>query len=321
MVSTSTGRIRARLKGSFLWGGPVALAPDGRLLAALTDSHEDVAIHETATGRAIANIHTDRVQCLVLSPDNRTLVTTGEGGLRVWDLAAGKERLPHASRLTRPDETRPICENAILSPDGRRIIANVVDGTGLVWDLDAFERESLGPVPDASMQAKWWADLAGADAHAAYAAVWRLSENQSEALTLLRPRLKPATPPDGNAVNRWIDELGSDEYAVREAATARLRALGAAASPELNRAANSSTSPEVRKRAGELLARIVDAIPTGEALRSVRAIAVLERIGTDEARKLLEKMAAGAAGASETNEAKAALERVRNAKRRVRSER
>jgi hypothetical protein len=51
-------------------------------------------------------------------------------------------------------------------------------------------------------------------------------------------------------------------------------------------------------------------IASGKTLRRLRAIAVLEKIGTPEARRLLEQMATGLDGARETRDAKAALRRL-----------
>jgi RNA polymerase sigma factor (sigma-70 family) len=54
--------------------------------------------------------------------------------------------------------------------------------------------------------------------------------------------------------------------------------------------------------------------PSGAWLRAVRAIALLESIGTPEARAILETLAAGEAEALPTQEARAALQRLGNAK-------
>jgi hypothetical protein len=51
-------------------------------------------------------------------------------------------------------------------------------------------------------------------------------------------------------------------------------------------------------------------VPPDEAVRQLRAVAVLERIGSDDARALLRTLADGAEGASLTQEAKASLARL-----------
>ena len=50
-------------------------------------------------------------------------------------------------------------------------------------------------------------------------------------------------------------------------------------------------------------------IAAGETLRGLRAIAVLEKIATPQARVLLERLASGLEGARETRDARAALRR------------
>jgi len=60
-----------------------------------------------------------------------------------------------------------------------------------------------------------------------------------------------------------------------------------------------------------LAALAEDAPPSPEQLRTLRAVAVLEQLGTPEARGLLDKLAQGAPGALVTEEAKAARERLR----------
>ena len=51
--------------------------------------------------------------------------------------------------------------------------------------------------------------------------------------------------------------------------------------------------------------------PTPERLRALRAVMVLEQIGTPEARQLLEKLSKGAEGALLTEDAKAAVRRMK----------
>ena len=68
---------------------------------------------------------------------------------------------------------------------------------------------------------------------------------------------------------------------------------------------------ELRKRIEELVAKAKGHTLSPAQLQVVRAVEVLERAGTPEAKKLLQTLAKGAAGALETVEAQAALERLK----------
>jgi predicted Zn-dependent protease len=68
--------------------------------------------------------------------------------------------------------------------------------------------------------------------------------------------IRAAAPPAGptrSQIKRWIADLGDDTFAVREAATTRLRAAGPAAEAMLETAA-ASKDPEVVRRAKSILA-------------------------------------------------------------------
>jgi hypothetical protein len=70
-------------------------------------------------------------------------------------------------------------------------------------------------------------------------------------------------------------------------------------------------SLEQRRRIEQLIAELQGPISTDELRQSVRAIAILEHVGGADARRLLEKLAAGPAEARLAREAAAALERLR----------
>ena len=67
---------------------------------------------------------------------------------------------------------------------------------------------------------------------------------------------------------------------------------------------------EARERVRRLQRRIEIPLPPSELLRQVRAIEVLELIGTPDAKLLLRSLAGGAPEARLTREAKAAMERL-----------
>ncbi len=110
-------------------------------------------------------------------------------------------------------------------------------------------------------------------------------------------------------VQQRIADLDSNQFAVRAAAAKELAVLGEVAEPALRQALDGKPSVELRKRVEALLAGMRTA-PPEETLRSLRAIQVLERIGTPDAQRVLRKLATGAAAARETRDARDALERL-----------
>jgi hypothetical protein len=66
---------------------------------------------------------------------------------------------------------------------------------------------------------------------------------------------------------------------------------------------------EASKRAERILERIRGRAATGQAAQSLRALEVLEWIGTATARELVEKLAKGGEGVSFTVDAKRSLKR------------
>jgi hypothetical protein len=154
-----------------------------------------------------------------------------------------------------------------------------------------------------------WSDLAGEDAGRAHAAVWALAAAPGKAVPLIRGRLKPAARPDPERMRRLVADLDNDRFAVRQAAARELEKLGGEASPALRQALAGNPSLEVRKGVEELLSK-ARFLRSGEVLRGVRGIEVLERIGTPEAREVLGSLAEGSPEVRLTREAQVSLERL-----------
>jgi WD40 repeat protein len=310
LIEVESGLVRFRAPGAS--AGPVAASPDYRLLAARRAPGDSVGVWESATGQEVTAVATGRVAHFALAPDNRSLVTADEGFLRVWDLATGKERRRWALPVAMTDSWGRTFVHALrLSPDGRRAITALADGTALIWNSTPAPAGRLVKAPGEKETAAWWADLAGADAGRAYAAVWRLAELPEEtAVSFLRRYLRPAPEADPREVQKQIDALDSDTFAVREQAFKRLEGLGGAAVPALLRALAKGPPLEVRRRLEKLLALEAGRPFPPEVLRRLRALQVLERVASKGARRLLAELARGAAHAPETEEATAALERL-----------
>jgi HEAT repeat protein len=134
-------------------------------------------------------------------------------------------------------------------------------------------------------------------------------DNPQLAVPLLQERI---TSSSQQAIQSLIADLENEDFAVRESATKALAAIGTDALGPLRTAASQSESPEVRDRASRLLRSMKvrkDQLP-GADLRAIRAVEVLERIGSAEAKALLAKWENECAGTLLGHESNAASSRL-----------
>jgi hypothetical protein len=129
------------------------------------------------------------------------------------------------------------------------------------------------------------------------------------AVPFLRERLRPLKV-DKDRVERWIAALDSDKFAEREKATIELRGLGPLVEPRLRKAQLGRPSAEKQKRLADLLRELEGRDPAPEQLRTLRALKVLEHIGTADACEVLKAVAGGEEAALATREAQASLARL-----------
>jgi WD40 repeat protein len=317
---TATGRGQVFIPG--IIGQPLAFSPDGRLVAApaIGKSREDlfdgyeldgVRLAETLTGKEILRLQTAEIIALGFSPDGQVLATADRTAIRFWDVATGKEimKRPWPESYGDLDVWWPATSLHFL-PNGKRLITGMRDGTLLVWDVPAEAR----PVPEKAKDLATkeldglWADLAD-DPPKACPAIRALCRSPGQAIPSLTDHLKPAQEVDPKEVQRLLAALNSDQFETREKAAKELSKIAEQIEPALRKALDGKPSEEVRRQVKDLL-DLPRAVPSGESLRALRAIQVLERIGTEQAREVLKKVAAGAEGARETKEAREALERL-----------
>jgi HEAT repeat protein len=135
-----------------------------------------------------------------------------------------------------------------------------------------------------------------------------------QALPLLNKRIKPAVTPEKQRLERVLADLDGDQFDVREKAAKELDELGELATPTLRQAVKESPSAEVRKRAADLLDRLEGPMQSHDRLRLIRAVEVVEQIGTPEAKAQLEAWAKEAPEARLSQEAKKALAKLQRVK-------
>jgi hypothetical protein len=157
-----------------------------------------------------------------------------------------------------------------------------------------------------------WSDLAGSDPIKARRGVWALARSPREALPVLEKSLTPRAPPaaDAKKLARLIAELDDDLFDVRESATNELEKLGKTVEPALRGALKGTSSAEVRRRVEALLSRLEGRRHSPEHRRLLGSVEVLEQIGTDEARRILKRVAKECPEDDVARAAEAALKRL-----------
>src|SRR5262249_22175135 len=186
------------------------------------------------------------------------------------------------------------------------------DTTALTWDLTRLTLAEPAHASELSAQAldALWADLASKDATRAFDAVRKLSSSPDQALTLLKGRLRPATPPDPKRLARLLADLNSDRFELRRQAQSELEELGELAEPALRQALAGDPPLDLRQRLERLLDNLSGPVRLAGQVRDLRAVELLELLGTPEARQLLQALAGGAPEARLTREARGAFRRL-----------
>ena len=298
----------------------LAASADGRLLASSQIRYSEglrlilndpvLRIWERASGKEVLTIKGTMGQALAFSPDGKSLVVDDgdQAGwayrhgttLSLWDTVTGtrQAKLPgHAAPL----------HCVAFAPDGKTLATGSADHTVLIWKTPPIKAAVDGAGADDKQLDAWWKSL-GDDAAMAHQAAAKLAANTGAAARLIRDRLKPAVPIDAKKIPPLIAALDSGDFETRRDAYQQLEAMGDLAEPALRKAMEKPSSLEAKRRLEALVEKATGMTP--EYLHALRALAVLEKIGDAEARKVVAGIAEGAPGTRLTAEAQKVLARM-----------
>jgi RNA polymerase sigma factor (sigma-70 family) len=287
-------------------GSTLAFSPDSKMVAAEAD--EKVSLWEIVTGKKRINLDQGRANSVAFAPNASTIASGhSDGTICLWEVATGK-------RICHLEGHQARVFSVAFSPDGRTLASGSEDATALIWDLAAQAKKpqprpvSLAPTELESL----WNDLGDGEADKSFQAMCKLETGCRQTVSFLQVRLRPVGPVPKARILQLLAELDSDSFAVREKATQELEKLGELAIPAMHKALVGTPSAEVQRRLERLLesARRAALLHSPERLRSIRALEVLEQIGTPEAQEVLKALAKGVAGVWLTEEARAARERL-----------
>lgn len=306
----ASGKMRyARTKngGYFLC---VAFSPDGRLLAT------DELLWNVDEGKLLRRFldpeNKDYPYAAAFSPDGKSLVTgTSSGVVRLWEVETGKERRCFSGH-------RGIVHAVAFCRSGQAVVSASEDTSLLVWDVTGqLLRDAKHRTPLTTEQLNHlWTNMGDADARKAYDALCSLAASPSGVPAFVLCRIRSSFQFDRAKAEKWIAQLDDDQFTVRENATRRLEQLGDRAERFLRLALTRSSSLEQRRRVQKLLDHLSTSEHPPERILALRAVELLEHIGTTEAREGLRAIADKSPGSIIRRNAVAALERLARKPRR-----
>ncbi|MBL8792850.1 MAG: PQQ-binding-like beta-propeller repeat protein [Planctomycetia bacterium] len=295
------------VNGEAVFSTGISFTPDGRFVGLTVD--DTVRLLDLATGQEVRQFggQDGILHGVKFSPDGKLLAAAASGGaVRLWEVATG-------TVLTDLKGHRGTVNDLTFTPNGHTLISAASDTTVLLWDY-ARALEAAKTAPPALTEAELagqWKFLAGDNGEQADQAIARLSRSPALSLPWLKGRLKAVPAIDEKQVRRLLADIESERFETRKQAGEDLEKLAELAEPYLVERLKGNPSLEARQRLEQLLEKLGGPLSDPEQVQALRGVEVLERIATPDAKSLLAELAKGAPSARLTQEAQAALQRLK----------
>jgi hypothetical protein len=244
-----------------------------------------------------------KILTLTLKPPIR-MPTLKDYSSNVWNLRTGAEERFTYQRWG----VRWLCD---IAPDGRHILsAGFAPIT--VWqtpqEMGRGQKAQVKLTREA-LTTNW--EKLDANPELAFEAMFALAGGGESTVEFIRETVTPAKAVNAGEINQLIGTLESEEFLRREAAQDKLLLLKPHAERRLRAVLGESPSAELRARVEELLRAPRDVVrENSDEIAQIRAIQMLEWIGSDTARDVLKALAAGDPSHRQTLYAKQGIQRL-----------
>jgi hypothetical protein len=308
---TKQGVLLRELVGKQPRGGNATMtlltfSPDGVHLATAGHNFGDMHVWEVGSGKQRLHLTSKGFFVSVaFSPDGTLLAHGSTEGLALHDLLNGKDlwRLGHPVRG----------QFVAFSPDGAllAVAGQTAEGEASItlYDMPRQRHEPLPRELGAEQLEALWADLAVDNDFRLQRVIAGLRAAPTHTVPFLAKKLHPVPGAQLQRVKGLLKDLDDDNAEKRDQAMTSLQQEAAAFEPLLAEVRRDAEPGEVRNRVERILGRQRAAAVPRPLLTELRAVTILEQIGSAQARAVLRALAGGAAGARLTEEARQALER------------
>jgi WD40 repeat protein len=304
---TVSGRTLRRIPTKYVTG--LAFSSDSKTVAGIRSKETkderiltEICIWEVATGKERIHFDVDWGTPFVWSNDRRRIATVNRSSWSVWNAVSGEGVFSRSFS----DLVFPVSSPMGFSKDGNVLLTGMEDRTILAWDLPS-EKNAAKELSPTELE-RFWSDLNTPDGKKAHTAIWSLIDSPYKAIPFLNNHLHPASEKDIQTIERSFADLNNASFEVREKARNELIRLYVDAKPFLENTLEKNPSQVTRHRIESILSS--SAKMPSESLAQLRAIEILEYVGSKEARRGLEIIAKGAPRSRLTQEAKESLERL-----------
>jgi WD40 repeat protein len=320
LCDSVSGKELRRLSAPTLAPRNLIFAPDGQYLAGgARPGADEILLWNPATGQRCGAFEWESrpprgserppkeappripsgLNSLAFSADGKTLAAAGaDGWLRLFEPASGGLRYEGELQAVK------IC----FSPDDALLAS--LDGVSGEIHLWNWRQPCRAPSPRLTRVelARLWIDLADEDAARAYQAIVQLLAAPGQAVPFLGERIQAIPPGSIARLRRLVADLDADDFDVRRRASQELERAGCLAEAVVRSALAKPGSLELTQRLERLLPRLEK--ERGPRLRFLRAVEVLERVGSPAALRVLDRLVAGDPEALETQDVRRARDRV-----------